>query len=183
MGWIFRIFSYLNRGLYRAIIMPILKTMFEKCGRNVFVGRYSSISYENVSIGNNSSIGQYACFMSSRAKIKIGNHVMFGPHVFIITGDYRIDIIGRFMNTVEDYEKLPENDQDVIIEDDVWIGANVIILKGITIGRGSVIAAGSVVTQDVEPYSIYGGIPARKIKDRFNNEELLKHKRMLGDNK
>ena len=57
MGWIFRIFSYLNRGLYRAIIMPILKTMFEKCGRNVFVGRYSSISYENVSIGNNSSIG------------------------------------------------------------------------------------------------------------------------------
>ena len=53
----------------------------------------------------------------------------------------------------------------VIIKDDVWIGANVKILPGVIIGEGSVIAAGAVVTKDVEPYSLYGGVPAKKIKD------------------
>lgn len=55
----------------------------------------------------------------------------------------------------------------VIINDDVWIVANVTILKGVKIGEGSVIAAGSVVTKDVEPYCIYGGVPAKKLKHRF----------------
>lgn len=51
------------------------------------------------------------------------------------------------------------------IKDDVWIGAGVIILSGITIGECSVIGAGAVVTQDVEPYTVVAGVPARKIKD------------------
>lgn len=55
--------------------------------------------------------------------------------------------------------------EDLVIEDDVWIGANAIILPGVRIGRHSVIAAGSVVTQSVEPFSVYAGVPARKIKD------------------
>jgi acetyltransferase-like isoleucine patch superfamily enzyme len=54
----------------------------------------------------------------------------------------------------------------VIIEDDCWVGANSIILPGVTIGQGSIIAAGSVVTKDVEAFSIVGGVPAKKIKDR-----------------
>jgi acetyltransferase-like isoleucine patch superfamily enzyme len=54
---------------------------------------------------------------------------------------------------------------------DVWIGYGSIIMGGVSIGHGAVIAAGSVVTKDVEPYSIYGGAPARKIKDRFSNEQ------------
>ena len=54
----------------------------------------------------------------------------------------------------------------IVIEDDVWIGARVIILKGVTIGKGSIIGAGSVVTKDVEPYSIVGGNPAKLIRKR-----------------
>ncbi len=92
---------------------------------------------------------------------------MFGPHVAVVTGDHRIDIPDRPMISIKDSEKLPENDQDVVIENDVWIGANATILKGVTIGTGSVICAGAVVTKDVPPYSIVGGVPAKLIKKRF----------------
>lgn len=105
--------------------------------------------------------------MSTRAKLRIGNDVMFGPGVTIVTGDHRIDLPNRTMISVRDNEKLPENDQDVIIENDVWIGANVTILKGVTIHTGSVVSAGAVVTKDVEAFSIVGGIPAKLIKKRF----------------
>lgn len=76
-------------------------------------------------------------------------------------------------------EKKPENDLKVIIEDDVWLGTGAIILKGVTIGRGSVIAAGALVTKDVPPYSIVGGLPAKVIKMRFSEQELKEHKRLL----
>lgn len=64
---------------------------------------------------------------------------MTGPNVSIITGNHRIDLIGRYMNTVSNDEKLPENDQDVIIEGDNWIGAGAIILNGVKIGIGAVV--------------------------------------------
>ena len=67
-------------------------------------------------------------------------------------------------------EKQPENDEEVIIEDDVWCGANVTILKGVTIGNGSVVAAGAVVTKSFPPYSIIGGVPAKLLKMRFTEE-------------
>lgn len=76
-------------------------------------------------------------------------------------------------------DKLPENDAAVVIEDDVWTGANVTILKGVTIGRGSVVAAGAVVTKSWPPYSIIGGVPANVLKMRFTPAEIEKHERIL----
>jgi acetyltransferase-like isoleucine patch superfamily enzyme len=64
--------------------------------------------------------------------------------------------------------------QKIIIDNDVWVGFGSILLSGIKIGQGSIIAAGSVVTNDVQPFSIYGGVPAKKITDRFKNENDLK---------
>ena len=72
-----------------------------------------------------------------------------------------------------------EDDEDVIFEGDNWIGANSTILKGVTIGKGAVVAAGSVVSKDVMPYSIVGGVPARIIKMRFNENEMQKHEQLL----
>lgn len=66
-----------------------------------------------------------------------------------------------------------------MIEDDCWIGANVTILKGVTIGRGSVVAAGAVVTKSCEPYSIVGGVPAHLIKMRFTSEQIVEHEKLL----
>ena len=83
------------------------------------------------------------------------------------------------MIEVTEDEKLPENDQDVIIEDDVWIGQNAIILKGVRVGEGSIIGAGSVVTKDVPPYTIHVGTHGIMEKPRFSQEDLAKHIEVL----
>ena len=71
-------------------------------------------------------------------------------------------------------------DSLTVIEDDVWVGYGSTIISGIKIGTGSIIATGSLVTKDVEPYSIYGGVPAVKLKDRFaTKEDLAEHIRLI----
>ncbi len=71
-------------------------------------------------------------------------------------------------------------DSLTIIEDDVWVGYGSTIISGVKIGTGSIIATGSLVTKDVEPYSIYGGVPAVKLKNRFaTKEDLLEHIRLI----
>ena len=174
--WIYTFFSSIGKAYYKLIVMPLKKTMFAKCGKKTTIGPHSHfIPYKNIYLGSNVSITSHAMFLSTRAKIIIGDHVMFGPHVFMITGNHRIDIVGRFMVDITEREKLPENDEDIVVQSDVWVGAGAIILKGVTIGEGSVVAAGSVVTKDVEPYSIVGGIPAKRIGWRFGPDEIQQH--------
>lgn len=103
--------------------------------------------------------------MNALATIKINSHVMFGPGVTVVTGNHRIDVVGKYMTEVTNADKFDEvngvrtnpYDAPVIFEGDNWIGANVTILKGVTIGKGSVIAAGAVINKDVPPYEIWGG--------------------------
>ena len=139
--------------------------------------------YPNLYVGNHVSIGYNADFVASRSKIIIKDHVVFGPHVSIRGGDHRVDIVGRFVDTVRDDEKLPENDQDVIFEGDNWIGMNSTILKGVTIGRGCIVAAGAVVNKSTPPYSIVGGVPAKVLKMRFSDEGIIAHEEILNKSK
>lgn len=180
MRILFKIFQFSYKGTYKYFIMPLKKAMLAECGSNVYLGRGSTFIYENVYVGNNVSIGANANFICGIAKIIIKDKVMFGPGVTLITGSHRSDLIGSYMIDVK--EKLPENDLDILIEKDVWIGANVTILKGVTIGEGSIIAAGSVVTKAVPPYSIFGGVPAKLIRSRFLENEIIRHKKILYGN-
>lgn len=168
------------RILHKIFIEPIIKRSFKECGKNVSIPHGCSFSgIKNIHVGNNVSFGYGCTVLTTRAELIIGNNIMFGPNVTIITGNHRIDIVGKTMCSVKDEEKLPENDQNVIIEDDVWIGANAVLLKGITIHRGCVIAAGAVVTNDVPPFSVYGGVPAHFIANRFSEEDVKKHLQIL----
>ena len=69
---------------------------------------------------------------------------------------------------------------DIVVEDDVWIGHGAIILTPARIGRGAIVAAGSVVTKDVPPYAIVGGVPAKLLRMRFTPEQIEEHERLLG---
>lgn len=105
------------------------------------------------------------------------NNVTFAPNASIITGAHTINEIGVFMTNSKN--KLLENNQPLTIEDDVWCGINVTILKGVTVGRGSIIAAGSLVCKSCPPYSIIGGNPAKIIKYWYDIEEIMKHEESL----
>ncbi|MBE5039337.1 hypothetical protein INF28_02495 [Oscillospiraceae bacterium DSM 107454] len=109
-------------------------------------------------------------------KIHIGDHVMFGPGVHIHGGNHKFSVVGKWM---KELTKQEGEDGLVVIQDDVWIGANAIILKNVTIGEGSIIGAGAVVTHDVPPYSIYTGVPLAKLRERFSADTILQHKEIL----
>lgn len=157
----------------------LLKKTVAKCGRNVSFPHDVKLYGRNIYIGNNVIIGSGTLMMCTGAPITIGDNVMFGPRVTVITGNHRIDYVGKYMFDVKGADKRPENDQPVVFEGDNWIGANATILKGVTVGEGAVVAAGAVVTKDVPHYTVVGGVPAKYIQDRFTKEQLEQHKELL----
>ncbi|MBR4967709.1 MAG: acyltransferase [Bacteroidaceae bacterium] len=161
------------------LMSKIMKRKMRACGSNVSIHPSTSVylGIQNLSMGNNVSIPRFSHIFCSRAPLTIGNNVIFGPAPTIVTGDHIINCIGTPMFLYK--KKGPEEDLPVVIEDDVWVGANVTILKGVTIGRGSVIAAGAVVNKSTPPYSISGGIPAKTIRFRFTIDEILEHEKSL----
>ncbi|HEY0667944.1 MAG TPA: acyltransferase [Sphingobacteriaceae bacterium] len=120
---------------------------------------YGSAIGEGLKIGNNSSIGPYS-YIGCSGYIEIGDNVMMSPRVSIYAENHLFD------NPELTIKEQGVKREFVKIEDDCWIASNTIILAGVTIGRGSVIAAGSVVTKDIPPYSIVGGVPAKVIRNR-----------------
>jgi len=162
-----------------------MKNQLGECGENVTISSGCSfVPPEKCFVGSNVFFGAGGKILSSDSKVQIGNKVMFGPEFMIITGDHRTNLIGYYMFDVK--EKEEGNDSPVVIEDDVWIGARAIILKGVTISEGSIVAAGSVVTKSVPPFSVVGGVPAKVLHARFTDEDIQKHKNLLGisgDNK
>ena len=139
-----------------------------KLGNRVTIGKYAIIRPSNIyggaigeglTMGDNSNIGPYN-YIGCSGKITIGNNVMLAPRVSIYAENHVFEHPEILIRN-QGVEK-----KEVIIEDDCWIAANSILLAGVTIGKGSVVAAGSVVTENVPPYSIVAGVPAKWIKSR-----------------
>lgn len=127
-----------------------------------------------IKIGNYCFVGKNTNIWSAK-KIIIGNRVLIAHNVNIFDSDtHPIDSRSRHRHFVEIVKKghpkeIELNEQEVVIGDDVWIGASSIVLKGVNIGKGAVVGAGSVVTKDVKPYTVVAGNPTRIIKE-INNE-------------
>lgn len=98
-----------------------------------------------------------------RGEVTVGNNVIFGPGVSLFSENHNFDDVTKFINEQGVSRK------GITIEDGVWLASGARVLAGVTIGKNSVVAAGAVVTKDVPPYSIVGGIPAKIIKNRNNN--------------
>ena len=157
-----------------------LKYGIRTYGKNFQCNRGLVVLFNDVRVGDDVFIG-YNCYLGVR-NILIGNYVQLAPQVVITGADHRIDIVGTpiVKTGLEDFRDVQTNQQGVTIEDDVWVGFGAIIMDGVTIGEGSVVGAGSVVTSDVPPYSIYAGIPAKKIRDRFDNlDDRIEHSRSI----
>lgn len=165
---LFSLYSYMAKlGWMLMNIMPpfirtvVFKICLKKKGKrgNIDYGVY--MRYMNhIELGDDVWINRNAQLYASHAfkdvKISIGNHVAIGPNVCFFAAGH-------------DTSKLSLDDTaaSIYVCDHVWIGGNSTILHGVTIGEGAIVAAGAVVTKDVEPYTIVGGVPAVKIKDRI----------------
>jgi acetyltransferase-like isoleucine patch superfamily enzyme len=120
---------------------------------------------EKLRLGTNSAWSQ-GCIFNCDGGLSIGNNVLIGPHVCIHTTNH------NYSNPKIPICRQGNTPEPVIIHDDVWIGANAVVLPGVTVGKGSVIGAGSIVTKSIPPYSVAVGNPARVVKRRGENMNL-----------
>ena len=148
-------FHSVRKAFYRAAGVKIGKNSFIHMGVRFY-------QPSGVSVGEGTVIGDH-CFMDGRASLKIGNNVDIASDVMIYNSEHDINSEG--------FDPLEE---PVEIEDYVFIGPRSIILPGVKIGRGAVIGAGAVVTKNVEPFKIVGGVPAKEIGERKNKNPKYK---------
>jgi acetyltransferase-like isoleucine patch superfamily enzyme len=113
-----------------------------------------------INIGDQNYIGWGSSIISGPGGVILGSHVLIAHNCSILSQNYEIKDINQPIH----YERMTS--QGVIIENDVWIGTQVTVLDGVRIGQGAVVAAGAVVTKDVLPFSVVGGVPAKFIKMR-----------------
>ena len=140
--------EFVRKVFYKIFRESVIKSSLGNCGKNVHIAEKSDIKgIGNICIGDDVAIGPHALLWTTRANIIIKEKVVIGPRLSIITGDHKMNAVGKYMADVTDEEKDDENDQDVIIEKDVWIGANVTILKGVTVAEGCVIGGGDRVNK------------------------------------
>ncbi len=144
-----------------------------KIGKNFHLGRNVFIwAKEKVEIGDNCYIGRYS---SIETNCIIGDNVLIANNVAIVGRyDHNYQQVGtpiRLASQIRDENYNWKGCHEItIIGSDVWIGYGSIVMSGVHIADGTIVAAGSVVTRDTEPYSIIAGVPARKVKNRFDTE-------------
>jgi len=150
----------------RMWLLLTFKYKFNSVGKDFYIGRNCSINCKKIDVGNLVFIGNN-CHLSVD-NVRIGDYTMFASQVSIVGGDHRFDIVGTpTRNTGREERK------GVSIGKDCWIGHGVIVLDGVNIEEGTIVAAGSVVTKSLEPYSIYAGVPAKKIRKRFDKDSEI----------
>lgn len=158
----------------------LLAPLYQKRGRQSKIYwsvRMDTPPYRLFSLGHNSVVESYSCINNAVGDIIIGDYtrigihntiigpVTIGSHVNLAQGITVTALNHNFSDTTKRIDEQGISTSPVTIEDDVWVGANAVILPGVTIGRHAVVAAGAVVTSNVPANTIVGGIPARIIKE------------------
>ena len=149
---------------------PRLFLLAKRVGKNNRLGPGGRIyHHREIWLGDNIYIGPD--FHISASRLTIGDGVLIGPNLLLEAHDHVFNITGKSLWDIRHEKKYGF----VTIENDVWIGGNVTILKNVVIGEGCIVGAGSVVTKSLPPYTICVGNPCRPIKTRFTFEELKNH--------
>ncbi|MEA2147485.1 MAG: hypothetical protein QOG59_3072 [Solirubrobacteraceae bacterium] len=147
-----RVCERLRRAYYRRALAG--------CGPNFEVSQHAVLKFpDNLRVGANVFINR-GVFITARAPISIGDNTIIGPYTIINSGDH------GYMDVDLPIRRQGHVSRPITIGSDVWIGAHAVITKGAVLGDGCVVAANAVVSRDVPPYTVVGGVPARTIKLR-----------------
>lgn len=153
------------------IISPTAKIYGSTKGTRVAIGDncqiYDYVVIQCVGGDGDITIGKF-CYINPFSVLYSGNGITIGESVLIAAGVKIVPTNHAFSRRDIDIrcQGFADSKGGVFIDDDVWVGANAVVLDGVTIGRGAIIGAGSVVTISVPEYEIWGGVPARKIGER-----------------
>ena len=157
----------------------LLAPLYQHRGKHSVIhcsARMDTPPYRKFSLGDYSVIESFACINNAVGDVMIGDHtrvglhntiigpVIIGNHVNLAQGITVTALNHNFEDSNKRIDEQGVSTNQVVIEDDIWIGANAVILPGVTIGHHSVVAAGAVVTKDVPPHSLVAGVPAKIIK-------------------
>jgi len=184
--WVFSFMVWIPGGCGRQIRYLSYRKLFARCGKKIGVACGCRIrGFKNISLGSNvgfSLNSQIYAFGQGNESIEIGDNVSFNSNVMVnaneggkikIGNDVMVgpNVVFRSSNHIFSNRNILIRNQGhkkgfINIKDDVWIGANVVILADVTIGKGAVVAAGAVVTKDVLDYAVVAGVPAKKIGSR-----------------
>ena len=160
--------------------MRLLAPLYQHRGKHSVIHRSARMDtppYRVFSLGDYSVIESFACINNAVGDVIIGDHtriglhntiigpVDIGNHVNLAQGITVTALNHNFSDTNKRIDEQGVSTNPVTIEDDVWVGANAVILPGVTIGEHCVVAAGAVVTKDVPPHSLVAGVPAKVIKN------------------
>lgn len=151
-------FGHLDKGV---ILTPPL---YIANPRNVFIYGDVQLGPGHISGLNARFIMKKGCAVAGGLRVQTGNHAR---------------VIGKFVGEVTEQDKPKGYDQDIIVEEDVWLGANVTLLAGVTIGRGTTVAAGAVVNRSMPPYCVCGGVPAKVLKFYWSIDDIIRHEALL----
>jgi len=171
------VFFFLLRYFTTRVFFPLRFLMYEKISINSYISIRSSIrNRKNIIFNKGVQINDFVTIWPTSlsvgiktqlnpgtviyGNVKIGNYVMIAPNCMIAGGNH------NFMNIHEPMMFQGANEKGIIIEDNVWIGANSVILDGVVIGQGSVVGANSLVSKSLPPFSIAVGNPAKIIRHR-----------------
>ena len=157
-------------GINQGTTILVPKGTSLRLGKACYIGRYVEISSENsIQIGNYSTIQDRCTLLGD---ILIGQYCLFGKNVYASSGRHNYDYLPQYL--IRDQDKMAANSKSINwshpieIGDDCWIGANVVVIAGISIGKGAIVAANSVVCQNVLPYTVVAGIPAKMTNYRLD---------------
>jgi acetyltransferase-like isoleucine patch superfamily enzyme len=157
----------------------LLAPLYQHRGKHAVIHRSVRMDtppYRKFYLGDYSVVESFACINNAVGDVIIGDHtriglhntiigpVTIGSHVNLAQGITITALNHNFSDAEKRIDEQGVNTTPVVIEDDIWIGANAVILPGVTIGQHSVVAAGAIVTKDVPPHSLVAGVPAKVIK-------------------
>lgn len=159
------------KGLY-------LKSQLAHCGNNVcFVYPYHCYKPQNIYLYDNTNIFAGFIFISHTGKFIMKKNSGAAQGLTVITGNHYRNIGTLIKKSMREHSN--DIERDIVVDEDVWIGANVTLLDGSHIGRGATIGAGSVVRSNIPPYAVVIGNPARIIGFNFTPEEIIEHEKMI----
>ena len=157
----------------------LLAPLYQHRGRHAIIHhsvRMDTPPYRKFWLGDYSVVESFACINNAVGDVIIGNHtriglhntiigpVIIGSHVNLAQGITITALNHNFDDSEKRIDQQGISTKEVVLEDDIWVGANAVILPGVTIGKHAVVAAGAIVTKDVPPHSLVAGVPAKVIR-------------------